>query len=145
MNNLLLLQGAEAFWVSRSASVPDHDVWRGQPTENVAKAFAPIYASGLDPLNAAADLCERTPRGRFKSRDSLTVLLGYPYVQHLVLPWKSGLHQAEDWQHYAQTQFDQQYGKDHQWQIVIDPAAAGQPRLAAATNIALIQGLQLLA
>jgi hypothetical protein len=157
--HLLLLQEHEASWISRSALAGDRDIWREQQgpdieattadiTADAAKMaeVAPAFESTFSPLIAAADLFERAPRGRLKRADSLTVLLGFPYVRHIILPWQSGLAKTEHWQEYAGAMFDEQYGGgSHAWKTAVDPAPYGLDRLAAATDTALIQGLQSLA
>ncbi|AEK63377.1 hypothetical protein [Collimonas fungivorans] len=138
MHHLMLLQGGQLTWIGRSAFARERNVWSGELKGSPAALS--------DPLSAAADLFERTPRGRIKIADKLTVLLGYPYVRHTVLPWQTGLARAADWQAYANAVFDEQDGSAYPGrQVVVDPAPSGQPRLAAATDAALIRGLQALA
>jgi hypothetical protein len=138
MHHLMLLQGGQLTWIGRSAFARERNVWSGELKGSPAALS--------DPLSAAADLFGRTPRGRIKIADKLTVLLGYPYVRHTVLPWQAGLTQAADWRGYANAVFDEQDGSAYPGrQVVVDPAPSGQPRLAAATDAALIQGLQALA
>lgn len=138
MHHLLLVQENAATWISRSAFAAHHNVWSGQSAINSAK--------GLDPLSAAADIFKRAPRGRWKMADKLTVLLGYPYVRHMVLPWRAALTKTSDWQGYASAEFYKQYGGDNcSRKIVVDTAGFGQPRLAAATDAALLEGLLALA
>lgn len=137
MHHLLLVQGTGVTWTCRSAFSGDRDVWKAQ---------SPVISiEDFDPVSAIADLFKRAPRGRVKMADKLTVLLGYPYVQHAVLPWHQSLAKPADWQEYAASIFDKQYGgESSSRKIVIDPASAGQPRLAAAANAALIDALQVL-
>lgn len=138
MHHLMLLQGGQLTWIGRSAFDRGRNVWSGALKGNPDAL--------PDPLSAAADLFERTPRGRIKFADKLTVLLGYPYVRHAVLPWRAGLARTADWQGYANAVFDEQDGSAYPGrQVVVDPAPSGQPRLAAATDAALVQGLQALA
>jgi hypothetical protein len=138
MHHLMLLQGAQFAWIGRSALALDRNVWSGEPKRTLAEP--------ADPLLAAADLFEQTPRGRIKRADKLTVLLGYPYVKHTVLPWQAGLSESTDWQSYANAVFDAQDGAVNlRRQVVVDPAPFGQPRLAAAADATLIEGLQALA
>lgn len=138
MHHLMLLQGTQFAWIGRSALAPDRNVWSGEPKRELA--------AGSNPLSAVADLFEQTPRGRLKRADKLTVLLGYPYVRHAVLPWRAGLTSSTEWQSYANAVFDAQDGvANPQRQVVVDPAPFGQPRLAAAVDAALIAGLQALA
>jgi len=138
MHHLMLLQGRHFTWIGRSALALERNVWSGTPK--------PELAAGADPLSAIADLFERTPRGRLKKADKLTVLLGYPYVKHAVLPWQSGLSTSADWQSYANAVFEARDGAaDPPRQIVVDAAPSGQPRLALAADAELIQGLQKLA
>lgn len=141
MHHLLLVQGAEVVWFCRSAFAGDRHAWKEQ-----SPAIPP---EDFDPLSAAADVFKRAPRGRMQTADKLTVLLGYPYAQHAVLPWRQGLEKTADWYEYAGAIFDKQCGEDGgnglSREIVIDPAPGGQPRLAAATDTALMEGLQALA
>ena len=138
MHHLLLLQGDQLAWIGRSAFAPDRTVWRDQVTLDPA--------ASPDPLSGAAALFKRALRGRIKAADKLTVLLGYPYVQHMVLPWHASLSNAAKRQEYAYAGFDRQYGAAAAARTVaVDPAQAGLPRLAAAMDTALIEGLQALA
>ncbi|WP_211454038.1 hypothetical protein [Collimonas antrihumi] len=137
MHHLVLVQGTGVTWSCRSAFAGDREIWKEQSPA--------ISSEGFDPVSAIADLFKRVPRGRMQMADKLTVLLGYPYVQHTVLPWRSDLSNAADWQEYAGATFEKQYGGDSSSRkTVIDPASVGQPRLAAAANAALIDGLQTL-
>lgn len=138
MHHLMLLQGTQFTWIGRSALALERNVWSGEPK--------PESAAHANPLFAIADLFERTPRGRLKRADKLTVLLGYPYVKHVLLPWQTGLAQTADWQRYANAVFDVRDGvANPRRQVVVDPAPFGQPRLAAAADATLIEGLQALA
>lgn len=138
MHHLMLLQGTQFSWIGRSALAQGRNLWSGEPKRELVARSNPLFA--------VADLFERTPRGRLKRADKLTVLLGYPYVKHAVLPWQTGLTNSADWQRYANAVFDAQDGvANPQRQVVVDPAPFGQPRLAAAADAALIEGLQTLA
>ncbi|WP_211464371.1 hypothetical protein [Collimonas silvisoli] len=138
MHHLLLLQEHSLTWISRSAFGGDRDVWSEQSAVNSAEGF--------DPLPAAADIFKHAPRGRLKMADKLTVLLGYPYVRHMVLPWRAALTKTSEWEGYASAKFYEQYGGDNSSRkIVVDTAGFGQPRLAAATDAVLVEGLLALA
>lgn len=138
LHHLLLVQENALTWISRSAFAGDRNAWSGQSAINSSKGF--------DLLSAAADIFKRAPRGRFKMADKLTVLLGYPYVRHMVLPWRAALAKTSDWQGYASAKFYEQYGGDNSSRkVVVSTAGFGQPRLAAATDTVLFEGLQALA
>ncbi|CAD5203358.1 hypothetical protein [Pseudomonas sp. FEN] len=95
-----------------------------------------------DPLAACAALLEQAPHGRLSYLERVTLLLGFPHVHYLVLPWQEGLYSPLDWQGFALALFSQQTDLDAaQWQVAIDPARFGQVRLAAAVNNALVEAL----
>lgn len=97
------------------------------------------------PLEACARLLDDVPRGRLRSLDSATVLLGFPHVQYLVVPWQAGLYTPAHWEGFAQALFTQNLDLDpRQWQITLDHAPYGAPRLAVATRQAWLQDLRLL-
>ena len=148
LRHLLLLQERSVMWISRSALASEHDVSRAAYRDDDEHGLPAAAGEEFEPLSMAAHAFEHALRGRIRQLDSLTVLLGYPYVRHIVLPWQGGLSNTADWQEYARAMFDDQFGGDQasaHWQIVIDPTGFEQPRLAAAIDAALLDGLRTLA
>jgi hypothetical protein len=148
LRHLLLLQECSATWISRSILAPERNLSRAAYRDDDEPGLPAAAGEEFEPLSAAAHAFEHALRGRIRRLDSLTVLLAYPYVRHIVLPWQGGLSSSADWQEYARAMFDDQFGGDQastHWQIVIDPAGFEQPRLAAAIDAALLDGLRILA
>lgn len=78
--------------------------------------------------------------------DSLHVVLGAPWVHGVSLPWQEGLDGPEQWAVYARTLMSRQVnGKAASWDIRVDEAGYGSPRLAMATDAALLEALRNLA
>ncbi|QXI31658.1 hypothetical protein HU752_030200 [Pseudomonas vanderleydeniana] len=96
-------------------------------------------------LEAIATLLERAPRSRLGYLERVDLLLGYPHVHYLLLPWQEGLYSDLDWQGFAMALFGQHHDLDPtRWQVAVDPAPFGQARLAAAVGKELLEALQAL-
>jgi len=96
-----------------------------------------------EPLAVCAELLEQTPRSQVRFLDRATVLLGFPHVHYLMLPWQTGLYSQADWQDFAEATFGQQAGLDpERWQVQLANSAFGQQRLAVATPRDLLQDLR---
>jgi hypothetical protein len=122
------LHSTGAEWAARAR-------WRGAPVWHARRAG--------EPLAACADLLEQAPRGPVRFLDRATLLLGFPHVHYLMLPWQTGLYSRDDWQGFAEATFSQHVGLDPQvWQVQLADGAFGQQRLAVATSRALLQDLR---
>ena len=122
------LHSAGAEWAARAR-------WRGAPVWRARSAG--------DPLTACAELLEQVPRGPVRFLDRATLLLGFPYVHYLMLPWQTGLYSSDDWQGFAEATFSQQAGLDlPAWQVQLADGAFGQQRLAVATPRDLLHDLR---
>lgn len=98
-----------------------------------------------EPLAACAALMDRVPRAVVRYLDRITLVLGFPHVQYLMLPWQENLYSRADWHGFAGAIFNQQSGLDpDQWQIEIDHAPFGAVRLAAAISKNLLEELRAL-
>ncbi|TFY90141.1 hypothetical protein DYL59_09660 [Pseudomonas kairouanensis] len=125
---MVWLHSAGATWAARQR-------WRGAAVRHAQQAG--------EPLGACAELLEQVPRGRVGFLDRATVLLGFPHVHYLMLPWQAGLNSAAEWQGFAQASFHQQAGLDvEQWQVQIANSTFGHERLAVAVSQALLQDLR---
>lgn len=128
IEHVVWLHSAGAAWAARPR-------WRGA---NVWRA-----RQAGEPLSACADLLEQAPRGRMRFLDRAMLLLGFPHVHYLMLPWQTGLYSASDWQGFAEATFSQQTGLDpEQWQVRLANGAFGHERLAVATARDLLQDLR---
>lgn len=128
IEHVVCLHSSSAEWAARSR-------WRDAPVWHRQQAG--------EPLGACAELLQQAPRGRVKFLDRATVLLGFPHVQYLVLPWQTGLYSQEDWQGFAEVSFSEQAGIDaERWQIHVANSAFGQERIAVATPRDLLQDLR---
>ncbi|WP_236692120.1 hypothetical protein [Pseudomonas fildesensis] len=128
IEHVVWLQSAGADWAARPR-------WRG----------APVWRAQHhgEPLGACAELLEQAPRGRVRFLDRATVLLGFPHVHYLMLPWQTGLCSADDWQGFAEATFSQQASIDaEQWQIQVANSTFGHARLAVATPRDLLRDLR---
>lgn len=96
-----------------------------------------------EPLAACAQLLDQAPRGRVRFLDRASVLLGFPHVHYLMLPWQTGLYRQADWQGLAEAAFSQQanISAEH-WQVQIASSAFGHDRLAVAIPRELLQDLR---
>lgn len=96
-----------------------------------------------EPLGACAHVLEQAPRGRVRFLDRATVLLGFPHVHYLMLPWQPGLISPSDWQGFAQASFELQAGFDpERWQVQIASSGFGYDRLAVAVSRELLHDLR---
>lgn len=128
IEHVVWLHSAGAEWAAR-ARWRGSSIWRAQQT--------------ADPLAACAELLAQAPRGRVRFLDRATVLLGFPHVHYLMLPWQTGLNSQGDWQGFAQALFSQQAGIDpERWQVQVANNLFGQQRLAVATPRDLLQDLR---
>lgn len=130
IEHVVLLQHARVTWAARPR-------WRG----------ASIWRARQDgePLAACAQLLEQAPRGRARFLDRATVLLGFPHVHYLMLPWQAGLYSEADWQGFAEAAFNQQADMDPQaWHVQVASSGFGQARLAVATPVELLQDVRAL-
>lgn len=128
IEHVVWLHSAGAEWAAR-ARWRGASIWRAQQT--------------ADPLAACAELLAQAPRGRVRFLDRATVLLGFPHVHYLMLPWQTGLNSQDEWQGFAQAMFSQQAGIDpERWQVQVANNLFGQQRLAVATPRDLLQDLR---
>jgi hypothetical protein len=128
IEHVVWLHRDAAEWAARAR-------WRGAPVWHA-------QCQGT-PLAACAELLEQAPRGRVKFLDRATVLLGYPHVHYLLLPWQPEVYSAQDWQGFAEGMFSQQANIDAEhWQVQVADSPFGQPRLAVATPRELLLDLR---
>ena len=128
IEHVVWLHSAGAEWAAR-ARWRGSTIWRAQHT--------------AEPLAACAELLEQAPRSRVRFMDRATVLLGFPHVHYLMLPWQTGLYSQADWQSFAHAMFSQQTGIDpERWQIQVANNLFGQQHLAVATPRDLLQDLR---
>ncbi|PRA32415.1 hypothetical protein [Pseudomonas poae] len=128
IEHVVWLHSAGAEWAARAR-------WRGAPIWHAQR-------SG-EPLAACAELLEQAPRGRVGFLDRATVLLGFPHVHYLMLPWQEGLYSRDDWQGFAEATFSQQASVDPaQWRVQVANSLFGQQRLAVATPQDLLHDLR---
>ena len=130
IEHVVLLQKADVSWAAR-ARWRGSSVWRAQQHG--------------EPLAACASLLEQAPRGRAPFLDRATVLLGFPHVHYLMLPWQDGMHRMEDWQAFAETAFSQQADLDPtHWHVHVARHDFGQACLAVAISRELLSDLRAL-
>ena len=128
IEHVVRLHSAGAEWAARAR-------WRGARIWRAQQQGAP--------LAACADLLEQAPRSQVRFLDRATVLLGFPHVHYLMLPWQTGLYSQADWQDFAEAMFSQQAGLDPEhWQVQLANSPFGQQRLAVATPRDLLQDLR---
>lgn len=102
------------------------------------------YQAGA-PLAACVTLLDQVPRAAVRYLDRVTLVLGFPYVHYLILPWQEDLYSPADWQGFAQALFSQQSSIDpEQWQLGIAHAPFGAQRLAVAVSKNLLQDVRAL-
>ncbi|WP_200846630.1 hypothetical protein [Pseudomonas pisciculturae] len=128
IEHVVWLHSTGAAWAARQRW-RGAQIWHGQQAD--------------EPLGACAELLEQAPRGRVRFLDRATVLLGFPHVHYLMLPWQAGLNSPADWQGFAQATFRQQAGIDpEQWHLQIANSTFGSERLAVAVSRELLQDLR---
>ena len=128
IEHVVWLHSAGADWAARQR-------WRGAAVWQRQQAG--------EPLSACAELLEQAPRGRVRFLDRATVLLGFPHVHYLVLPWQAGLNSPADWQGLAHAAFNQQTAIDpEQWHVQLANGTFGHERLAVAISRELLHDLR---
>lgn len=128
IEHVMWLHSAGASWAARPR-------WRGATVWRAQQVG--------EPLGACAELLAQAPRGRVQFLDRATVLLGFPHVHYLMLPWQSGLNSPADWQGFAEATFNHHAGIDPgEWQVQIANSAFGHERLAVAISRELLQDLR---
>jgi hypothetical protein len=128
IEHVVWLHSSGAVWASRPR-------WRGATVWRAEQAG--------EPLAACAELLAQAPRGRVRFLDRANVLLGFPHVHYLMLPWQADLHRQSDWQGFAEATFSQQAGIDSEhWQVQVAHSAFGRDRLAVALPRDLLQDLR---
>ncbi|TAL53581.1 hypothetical protein [Pandoraea sp.] len=116
-------------------------VWPRQAVagKTVASSTCPAgdALAGLDALLGAAG------RGQvWRGLDRLNVLLGFPHVHYMVLPWQAGLATQAQWQAYAGALLAQRSGVPAERLAVwIEAGRYGEPCLAAAAERDLLHGI----
>ena len=64
----------------------------------------------IENISALADRLDKIARSRLPLLDTLTVLVGYPYVNYLVLPWQDEILTPMDRLDYAESMLEHEYG-----------------------------------
>ncbi|MBB4010805.1 hypothetical protein [Niveibacterium umoris] len=89
-----------------------------------------------------ADLLGRSPRQTMPAR-SVSILIGAPWVQYLVLPWQEGLYTAAEWEAFARLEFERRSGiPSGPLRIRVALGAYGEGPLASCVPQSLIDTLQ---
>lgn len=95
---------------------------------------APEWSRGLEALAGLLDAAE-TRRG------SLVVVLASRFVRFGLLPWNEEIGSPKELETYSRLRFEEIYGAAADWVVRMSPEAAGRPRLAAAMERGLMDGL----
>ncbi|WP_157649355.1 hypothetical protein [Burkholderia ubonensis] len=68
-------------------------------------------------------------------RDGVTVLLGFPHLQLVVVPWQDGVSRPSEFDGLAREMFIEQFGPDSEhWTIMVEQAGYGQARVAVSVE-----------
>lgn len=96
---------------------------------------APAWSRGLEAL---AGLLDAAPT----RRGSLMVVLASRFVRFGLLPWNKEIGSPKELETYSRLRFEEVYGAAAaDWVVRMSPEAAGRPRLAAAMERGLMDGL----
>lgn len=96
---------------------------------------APEWSRGLEAL---AGLLEAVPT----RRGNLVTVLASRFVRFRLLPWSEEIGSPKELEAYARLRFEEVYGAAAaDWVVRMSPEAAGRPRLAAAMERGLMDGL----
>lgn len=126
--HLIVVHEQQVEWVSRRPWT-HKSLWREQAAGEV--------------LETCAALLKQAPRGRLRRLDRATVLFGFPHVAYADLPWTDGLYSEADWQAYARAVLTERLGLRFDGaKAVIEHAGFGKPRLVAAVQGELCEGLR---
>jgi hypothetical protein len=107
-----------------------------------AETFIPVpgeraWEAALDALRRFMAMPEPGLAG------SLDVILSNHFVRYLLVPWSERIASADELQHYAAEAFADVYGDiSGEWEVRVSPERAGAPRLAAAVDRALLDGIR---
>jgi hypothetical protein len=76
----------------------------------------------------------------------LNVVVSDRLVRYLILPWRPGIASRAEWRAYALHNYESVYGEaSRTWHLRIDLVPPGQPSLACAIDVDLIEGLRKIA
>ncbi len=90
----------------------------------------------------AVDALAELLAGESSVRGRVQVVLSSHWVRFLVVPWNAGISTPVEFEHYARACFEQVHGEVvANWELRVDPAPAGQGRMACAVDRDLLGGL----
>jgi hypothetical protein len=112
------------------------------PRANERKEVTCVRSRAARGWNPALEALREMLDGGDRTRGSATVVLSNQFVRYLVLPWMAELvTQAEELE-FARARYAKVFGEaSRQWDILLNPAAPGQPRLTAAIDSGLLAAL----
>ncbi|KVU38842.1 hypothetical protein WK68_14755 [Burkholderia ubonensis] len=100
----------------------------GEPVER----YTQREGSALESLARVLDDARLKPA---VFRDGVTVLLGFPHLQLVVVPWHDGVSRPSDFDGLAREMFIEQFGPESEhWTVVVEQARYGQARLAVSVD-----------
>ncbi len=119
--------------------------WRA-PARVVDRGVGRDPEAGQPPWSAALDtLSGQLARLRARGGD-LAVVLASEFVRYRVVPWSDAIGSPDEFEAYLHICFEEVYGAEvSAWNVRASREPAGCPRLAAAVDHALIDGLRTVA
>jgi hypothetical protein len=100
-------------------------------------------ATEAQPWRAALLALEGALQRPAKGRTAATVILSNQFLRYALVPWRAGLADAQEDLSYARHCFTKVYGKAAlQWELRLSRQALEMPRVAAAVDPELLDGLR---
>lgn len=118
---------------------------RGRVRRIEAKSVVDVAPpSGGEPIWDAAIKAVEAELPRILVRKTVVnVILSNHFMRYTLVPWSETLTNAAEEEAYARHCFKQQYGADtEQWDLRLSPDSAGQPQLASAVDMRLLDTLR---
>jgi hypothetical protein len=97
----------------------------------------PAWAAAVEALKRFLAMPELGPGG------CLGVVLSNHFVRYLLVPWSERIVSVDELHSYAAAAFEEVYGEiSREWEVRVSPERSGSPRLAAAVDRALLDGIR---
>ena len=105
----------------------------GNPIAQAQKPGLSSFGNSVECCATLDALIATLPRSKLAMLDVIEVALGYPYVNHMILPWQDEIISPADRLAYAESMLEQHYGiVRSDWYCEISQEKFGCPAIASA-------------
>ena len=115
--------------------------WRRAHHFQVAESFIPaLNGASWQPALTAFERVLTLPE---IGAGPLSVVLSNHFVRYMLVPWSAQIASAEEFRNYAAAMFEDVYGEvSSGWDVTVSAERSGAPRLAAAVDRQLLEGVR---